>query len=389
MNLTSLVRIAALIAASTVSSLALTTQEIVNQSMPSVVAIISANATTQQAGEATGWFITPNRIVTNSHVVSGEFNVIKSITNCGTGVTYTVDHISYNHVANDMAVITVRESNPTILKLSSLKPEQGMPIVVIGNPEEQYGKVLTGTLGETILSGVSVNDHGTAVVAQIEHGSSGSPVLDPNGDVISMIWGVYKGVGLGISVQTLQLAQLDTIEFNYAVNPPQPAPAPENQAPSSPRLQTTKRYGKSRKLGNATLVEVLDSESIAAISAPLIQYFVNNNQNNAVANVSLFMSDLDQFFDQNNISYDKAAQIDAAYRERWPYQYTEVDFNKLHVEQVNGENIYLVTCYINWHVQNGSKRKSGLATTLAAVQPRWHELTKRPDYFIKAIWNQK
>jgi hypothetical protein len=50
----------------TISAYALTTQEIVNQSLPSVVAIIVTNANTKESFEGTGWFITSNRIVTNT-----------------------------------------------------------------------------------------------------------------------------------------------------------------------------------------------------------------------------------------------------------------------------------------------------------------------------------
>jgi hypothetical protein len=67
--------------------------------------------------------------------------------NIATGKKYTVNHVAYNNTATDIAVLVVNETNSTYLGLSSLRPDIGLEIVLIGNPNEQYGKVVTGTLG--------------------------------------------------------------------------------------------------------------------------------------------------------------------------------------------------------------------------------------------------
>jgi S1-C subfamily serine protease len=70
------------------------------------------NTRTKNAYEATGWFITSNRIVTNSHVISVTFDKM-DIINVATGQKYTVDHVAYNNAATDIAVLVVNESNNT------------------------------------------------------------------------------------------------------------------------------------------------------------------------------------------------------------------------------------------------------------------------------------
>jgi len=188
------------------SAFALSVNQIVNQSKASIVAIIESNSKTGETFEATGWFITGKRIVTNSHVVENGRNVdLIQIVNVVTGQQYTMDHIAYNNNMTDVAIITIAGNNTTYLNLSTLEPKVGMSVVVIGNPKEEYGRVLTGTLGQTQYYGLNKRQNYTLVNAAIEGGSSGSPVLDPNGDVIGMIWGANedgKSEGAAVNLKT-------------------------------------------------------------------------------------------------------------------------------------------------------------------------------------------
>jgi hypothetical protein len=99
--------------------------------------------------------------------------------------------------------------------------------VVIGNPNEQYGKVVTGTLGPANPHGLDKYENYMLINAEIQQGSSGSPVLDSNGDVIGMIWGANPkspSIGISVTLPTLQLAQLDTIDLGEVAATPAPAP---------------------------------------------------------------------------------------------------------------------------------------------------------------------
>ena len=96
--------------ASSSSVHALTTQEIVNKSLPSIVAIIETNSVTGDRWEGTGWFVSTDRIVTNSYVMDDQkYDHIEFI-NVATGEKYMPKGLSYDNSATDIAIITIDES---------------------------------------------------------------------------------------------------------------------------------------------------------------------------------------------------------------------------------------------------------------------------------------
>jgi serine protease Do len=209
-------------------SYGLTTQEIADQSRSSVVLIVEENTATHVYWKETGWFITENRIVTNNHIVSNpdSFNRLYLI-NVETGQRYTLDHIAYNDGTTDVAVIVINESNSTHLNLSELNPAAGMDVVVIGNPEGAHGKVTTGTIEEVYEYEGNKRTNFISLDAGIQKGSSGSPVLDTNGYVLGMIWGgrdTGDGHGAAVNVKTLQLAQIDVVDYrlHFAITSAEP-----------------------------------------------------------------------------------------------------------------------------------------------------------------------
>ena len=110
-----------------------------------------------------------------------------------------------------------------------------MGVVMIGNPkEENTGKVTLGTLGLTVNVGFGKRYNGTIINGEIHGGASGSPVLDPNGDVIGMVWGANdkETGGMAVSISTLRLAQLDTIELHLDVKPRTEIARVDNSAPA-------------------------------------------------------------------------------------------------------------------------------------------------------------
>jgi S1-C subfamily serine protease len=116
----------ALLVLGTFTADAMSRAEIVNRAKPSVVAIMPINSATKDSWEGTGWFVSGNRIVTNSHVISSETYDSLKIVNIATGKEYTVNHVAYNNTATDIAVLVVNETNSTYLGLSSLRPDKGL-----------------------------------------------------------------------------------------------------------------------------------------------------------------------------------------------------------------------------------------------------------------------
>jgi S1-C subfamily serine protease len=168
-------------------AVALTTAEIVAKAKPAVVAIEQIDTINNQGCQASGWFYGDGKtVVTNAHVLKGQYNVLK-VYNVASGKEYTIDHINYLNPKDEVAALTVREENDSFLAISDTAPVEGSNVTVIGNPKEHYGTVTTG-----IVSALRTNPKAGSIMqisAPVSHGSSGSPVLNDNGEVIGMVWG--------------------------------------------------------------------------------------------------------------------------------------------------------------------------------------------------------
>jgi Trypsin-like peptidase domain len=322
---------------------ALTTQQIVNQSKPSVVAIILSNSTNYRYSEGTGWFISENRIVTNSHVINAEGFDHYEITNLTTGQNYLIDHLAYNNVATDIAIVVVKETNPTHLVLSNSTPTEGMPVVMIGNPKGNYGKIITGTLGETVLQGITKRDNGTLINADIQGGASGSPVLDPNGDVIGMIWGSLDTThnGIAVTLQSLALAQLDVIDISLVAAPPAQTQTPSNQRVSTPDAPT-----------------ITEEDKVAQ----LIYNYLNATQNGKpVSLVPYVTNTLYSWYGDKDVPRERAEKENVDYYRHWPNQAIQFDPNKIWVKRVErkGNPTYHVQVPFSYFISNAKETKKG------------------------------
>jgi S1-C subfamily serine protease len=225
---------------------ALTTAEIVAKAKPTVVAIEQIDTINDQTLEGTGWFCGDGKtVVTNAHVLKGTYNVLK-VYNVATGKEYTIDHVNYLNPKDDVAALTVREENDAFLAISDVAPVEGSNVTVIGNPMEHYGTVTTG-----IVSALRTDPKAGSIMqisAPVSHGSSGSPVLNDNGEVIGMVWGgdpqndahdlnyavpqeILKSDLFGISAfnigAPLTFATLPSTQTLTSVTPP-PSPSSKN-----------------------------------------------------------------------------------------------------------------------------------------------------------------
>ena len=119
--------------------------DLVRRVKPSVVAI----ATFDQKGEAlstgSGFFLRPEQVLTNLHVLRGAYRAeIRTLE--GKGRVYAVKGVLSIDDEGDLAVLSVdipaERSRP--LELSTLLPEDGERIFVIGNPLRLEGSVSDG-----------------------------------------------------------------------------------------------------------------------------------------------------------------------------------------------------------------------------------------------------
>lgn len=149
-------------------------------SRPAVVLLTTFNSANQELKTGTGFFIgTAGPIVTNRHVIAGAATVTAKMES---GAYYLVKGVVAEDAASDIAVLKADALGVPILSLgSSDRLEIGSPVAVIGSP---LG--LEGTVSNGIFSARRPVDGAhdfLQITAPISPGSSGSPVINEEGDV--------------------------------------------------------------------------------------------------------------------------------------------------------------------------------------------------------------
>jgi tetratricopeptide (TPR) repeat protein len=187
--------------------------ELVRRVKPSVVAI----ATFDQKGEAlatgSGFFIHPQQVLTNLHVIRGAYRAeIRTLD--GKGRVFAVIGVIKSDEEGDLAVLSVDipAARCRPLELSSQLPEDGERIFVIGNPLR-----LEGSVSDGIVAAVrEVPNVGKIiqVTAPVSHGNSGSPLFNLKGQVIGVITiRVINGENINLAIESARIARLPTKKF--------------------------------------------------------------------------------------------------------------------------------------------------------------------------------
>ncbi len=138
----------------------------------------------------TGFAVAPRVIVTNRHVVEGASALQIQTYD---GQDRRVETAGAATFA-DLAIVRLADDMPATLPLAAANPKQGDPITVVGYPG---GGELTTSHG-TVL-GYSADLVGGSpepmIVnnAPIEHGSSGSPLVDRAGEVVGVAYAGKEG----------------------------------------------------------------------------------------------------------------------------------------------------------------------------------------------------
>ena len=177
-----------------------TVEEIAERTMPSVVEIVTYDDTGAEIAQGSGFFISPQKIITNEHVVDGAYSA-----EVFTKEAY-YDRITIINTDKDMdlAILRVDAEYEIPLQINpdaQLKP--GQPVIAIGHP---LG--LDKTVSDGLISGVHTIDgvQFVQITAPISDGSSGSPVLDRQGRVIGVVYAGFdegQNLNFAIGIETL------------------------------------------------------------------------------------------------------------------------------------------------------------------------------------------
>src|SRR5438445_3699092 len=181
--------------------------ELVRRIKPSAVAIETFDARGEKLSRGSGFFIDVDRVVTNRHVIEGAYRAEVHSYN---GNSYQVKNVLAVDAEGDLALLKI-DVPPNLarpLSLDRTSPQEGESIVVIGNPFGLEGSVTNG-----IVSAVrDIPGFGRIIqiTAPISPGSSGSPVVNMQGQVIGVATlQITGGQSVNFAIPSERIAQLD------------------------------------------------------------------------------------------------------------------------------------------------------------------------------------
>src|SRR5947209_2858081 len=160
--------------------------ELIRRVKPSVVSVITYNANGEIALTGSGFFVRPGQVLTNLHVVEGARRAeIRTFE--GKGKTYQVKGLVDVDEDGDLAVLSIEmpAERTRAVELTSVIPDEGERIFVIGNPLRLEGSVADGIV--SAVREVPGLGRIVQITAPISHGNSGSPVFNMKGQVVGVV----------------------------------------------------------------------------------------------------------------------------------------------------------------------------------------------------------
>ena len=181
--------------------------QVVHQNSPAVVAVnVARKDGTSFTG--TGFVLTPEGLIaTSRHVTEGARYMNITFSN---GRISSEAKIIVCTSTVDLCLLKIAARNlPTVTVASSARVMPGQDITVIGNPRRLQNTVSSGLISQVRQKSNGVVWH--QISAPISPSSSGSPVFDTNGNVISVAFASYPGAenqNLNFAVPSDYLLQL-------------------------------------------------------------------------------------------------------------------------------------------------------------------------------------
>src|SRR6476659_1866293 len=182
--------------------------ELVRRIKPSAVAIETFDARGEKLSRGSGFFIDVDRVVTNRHVIDGAY---RAEVHLNSGHTFPVKSVLAVDAEGDVALLKVDAPANLVrpLSLDRTSPQEGESVVVIGNPLGLEGSVTNG-----IVSAVrDIPGFGRIIqiTAPISPGSSGSPVVNMQGQVIGVAsLQITGGQSVNFAIPSERISQLQS-----------------------------------------------------------------------------------------------------------------------------------------------------------------------------------
>lgn len=179
---------------------------LVRRIKPSAVAVETFDAKGEKLSRGSGFFIENDRIVTNRHVLEGAHRAEVHSSN---GTVFTVKGVLAVDAEGDLALLKIDTPSPPIrpLPLDKTSPQEGESVVVIGNPLGLEGSVTNGIV--SAVRDIPTFGRIIQITAAISSGSSGSPVVNMQGQVIGIATlQVTGGQSVNFAIPSERISQL-------------------------------------------------------------------------------------------------------------------------------------------------------------------------------------
>ena len=202
---------------------------IAEQNAPAVVAVNVAK-TDGSTFTGTGFVLTPDGLIATSRHVSENAIYINITFNNGAVSGEAANVASAGNV--DLSLLKIQARNlPYVTLGNSDTVLPGQTITVIGNPRRLQNTVSSGLISQVRKKADGILWH--QISAPISPSSSGSPVFNADGQVVSVAFASYKGEGnqnLNFAVPSNYLKELVSAAGYTLPAPQQAAPAAQGTA---------------------------------------------------------------------------------------------------------------------------------------------------------------
>ena len=215
----------------------LTRQEIAKKALAATIHLVMFGAN-DETWTGSGFFVRPNYIATNFHVIDGAVGGLAK--RVGQKTVYTIEYFTAKDKGNDLAILQVSAKNVEPLPLgNSDQVEIGDTVYAVGNP-----KGLEGTFSHGLISAIrDEGEWGTGKRLQYTapgaRGSSGGPMLNGKGEVIGIVVSGYE------SLQNLNFAipsnYLNSLAIKYLGSAKPAYPKVNSQKPKPPKAAQQNR----------------------------------------------------------------------------------------------------------------------------------------------------
>ena len=180
-------------------------EDIAEKALAATVYLEMKDTNGKTLGIGSGFFVKPNLIATNYHVIEGAAKGTAKLV--GKSTTYNIEGVTATDKTNDLALLKVTAFGIKPLSLGdSDKVRIGETVYVAGNP-----KGLEGTFSDGIISSRrdKLTKERLQMTAPISPGSSGGPVLNKKGEVIGVSFmTLLGGQNLNFAIPSKYLKKL-------------------------------------------------------------------------------------------------------------------------------------------------------------------------------------